>query len=495
MKRLKPSGADADIATMARQRSLGDHAGFTLVEVIVAATILLVGVLGVLTLLNAANRATSRTKAREAATNLAREVIEAARAVAYPNLTPPQIAQELQGQPGLASTTSPAVWTVKRRNTTYTLTASVCSVDDGQDGYGDHTGGYFCSNSTGTGTTDSNPDDYKRAAITATWHDGAGTRSVRQEAVINNPGSAFAPAVKSLISDKGINITTPAAPSAVTVTFTATTNIRAQDLRWSVDGVDQSTAATPVGTAGTQWTFQWNITSISDGTYVVGAQAFDRYGQAGKQYLLTVVINRAAPTPPTGFLAGANPLWGPSAVEFEWSPNPERDIVEYRVYRTDGATRTLACSKSIDAGLPTSCMEASTPAPPAGGQWRYYVVSVAPSRTTPGQTEESTPPPSGQALVANTRPTAPASVSVSTGSDGVTLSWPAASDPDGTIRYYRIYRDDNSSIDVRYDRTASGSQLSYTDPAGLAGSHRYWVTAVDDRLAESPFAPAGGITP
>jgi fibronectin type 3 domain-containing protein len=213
-----------------------------------------------------------------------------------------------------------------------------------------------------------------------------------------------------------------------------------------------------------------------------------------------MVINRAAPAAPGGFLAGANPLWGSSAVEFEWSPNAERDVVEYRVHRvatgtTPSASDPVACSKSVDDRLPTSCMESSTPAPPAGKEWSYYVVAMAPSRTTAGQLEASARPAAGQTLTPNVAPSPPPSVSISTGAAGVTLSWPAASDSDGSIRFYRIYRDDDTSIDVRYDRTASGGDTSYTDPSGLVGTHRYWVTAVDDRLAESAFAPTGGITP
>ena len=43
---------------------------------------------------------------------------------------------------------------LKRRDITYTLTPSVCSVDDGtltSDGLGDHTGATFCADSSATG--------------------------------------------------------------------------------------------------------------------------------------------------------------------------------------------------------------------------------------------------------------------------------------------------------------------------------------------------------
>ena len=58
-------------------RRLRSESGFTLIEVTIAATLLVVGVLGVLSLVNGANRATARNKAREGGINLAREAIEA----------------------------------------------------------------------------------------------------------------------------------------------------------------------------------------------------------------------------------------------------------------------------------------------------------------------------------------------------------------------------------------------------------------------------------
>ena len=49
---------------MARARTCSES-GFTLVEVMVAITLLLVGVLGTVTMIDGANAVTTRTKARE----------------------------------------------------------------------------------------------------------------------------------------------------------------------------------------------------------------------------------------------------------------------------------------------------------------------------------------------------------------------------------------------------------------------------------------------
>src|SRR5256885_9185473 len=73
-----------------------DEAGFTLIEVMVAIVILLLGVLGSAQLVNTANKLTLTAKQREGATNLAREIIEAARTVDYDTLTTSRALAALQ---------------------------------------------------------------------------------------------------------------------------------------------------------------------------------------------------------------------------------------------------------------------------------------------------------------------------------------------------------------------------------------------------------------
>lgn len=473
--------------------SSAEH-GFTLVEVMVAATLLVVGVLGALTMLDGANAATSRTKARDGATNLAREAIEAARAVPYPELVPSRIQDELASQPGLGDASSATGWNIVRRGITFTLVPSVCSVDDGMaaDGYGNHGGGSYCADSSTQGTQDANPDDYKRVVIDVTWREGAQTRTARQQGVINNPGSAFAPAVKSLVS----NPVGPTILSGSSVSFTATTSSRAEDLQWNIDGVVQG-SVNPTTSART--TFQWTWPtppSIVDGTYDIAAEAFDAFGQSGTGRSITLQLNRYAPTTPAGFVGGRNPLWSaqtPEFTEFEWNPNPERDIIGYRVKRVVGAAPSAAddvvCDTKVEGAAPTRCHTSA----PAGTQ-HYYVVAYAPARGTSG-VEESAPPSVSHTLEVGvaTPPGPPLSVVGERNVDGTTIRWTAPADPD--IRYYRIYRDDNTSFTKRLDRTGSGTDLAITDPNAVDTSHNYWITAVDGNLAESEMAPPGGISP
>ena len=458
--------------------------GMTLIEVMVAATVLVVGVLGVLTMLDTANKTSARTKAREGAVNLAREAVEAVRAVPYPDLVPSQIAAELQAQPGLDDASTDTGWQIRRRNVTYTITATVCSVDDGTagDGYGTHAGVVFCTDSATEGTTDTNPDDYKRVKIDVTWRNGSATLLAKQEAVINNPGSAFAPAVKTL---------TPSTASPVTsvtnsITFTVTTSSRAEGVRWTIDNVEQP-PATATNAGKTAWTFTWNTPAdVVDGTYLIGAEAYDQFGQVGTGRVVTMVLNRYQPAAPTGFTGGRNTLWGNSFAEFEWNPNPEKDVVGYRVYerRLLGADRAVCQTSVDDDPTPTQCIDTNPPASllPV----TYYVVAMAPGMVSGLQPSN----PSNHVVGAATPPGPPTGISLDRTADGTTIHWSAPADTD--LRYYRIYRDDKSSYTVRLDRTSSAADLAITDPnATLTDpSHCYWLTAVDNDLAESDFAPS-----
>jgi hypothetical protein len=128
------------------------------------------------------------------------------------------------------------------------------------------------------------------------------------------------------------------------------------------------------------------------------------------------------------------------------------------------------------------------------------VRAVAPSHTSTGEEQSDLPVLTGVQLVSgtNVRPDAPANVVEDTVVDDggmVTIRWDAPVDPDGSVAFYRIYRDDQSAWTVRYGNTDSGASVLFTDGDGAPGAHRYWITAVDNELAESEFAPAGGFVP
>lgn len=127
--------------------------GMTIIEVVVAAFVLVVGILGVLTLLDTANATTAENLAREQANTLARDVVERAHQLPYSTLVtstaPAQFRQALSDGPATAA--ADGSWTMSRRGTSYTVSIKTCSVDDATDGNG-VTDGSYCPSTGGTGS-------------------------------------------------------------------------------------------------------------------------------------------------------------------------------------------------------------------------------------------------------------------------------------------------------------------------------------------------------
>ncbi|HEX8117691.1 MAG TPA: prepilin-type N-terminal cleavage/methylation domain-containing protein, partial [Pyrinomonadaceae bacterium] len=172
---------------MRSMRRLRDPSGFTLVEVMVAIVLLSVGVLGTISLVDNANRNTARTKAREGATNVARDVIEGVHAVPWSSLTPTAATAKVQAMNGLGDDASTAGWQITRRGTSYTVSLTVCSVDDAADGFATSRDSSFCAISgTSTKPADSNPVDYRRATVNVSWSDQQGARSLTQTTTVVN---------------------------------------------------------------------------------------------------------------------------------------------------------------------------------------------------------------------------------------------------------------------------------------------------------------------
>lgn len=141
----------------ARHPVIAGEAGFTMVEVMVAVVLLVTGVLAMLVMIEGSLSSTSRTTAREQATNLARELVERSREIPYATTTngaaPAALAGSLPENPAVSGSS----FVVQRRNVDYSVTVTACSIDDPSDGagVGDAT---FCdapSNSTGPGSAGS----------------------------------------------------------------------------------------------------------------------------------------------------------------------------------------------------------------------------------------------------------------------------------------------------------------------------------------------------
>jgi type IV pilus modification protein PilV len=523
-----------------RPTSVDSQAGFTIIEVMVAMLVLIVGILGVLKMLDTANAQSIVTQSRSQANAIARQVTEAVRAVSYGNLSSPAAVEtQLKAQPGLEdSNAADSIWTIVRRGTTYTVTIfALCTVDDGLDGYGVHTGAasLYCPDSSTTGTADSNPDDYKRVTIQLTWTDqNRITRTVRQTTLITNPGSGAGPGIypnfkmeTPACGTPPANQTTPPSncrvvatnPETDTATFRVNTKDAAADVRWSLDNVPQG-GATMSCAAGSStcsdWSFVWSLGCLSqsdpaavcfapasagggrlpttvDGNYLVGAYATDVTGNSGSPIYLSVVLNRRAPLPNPGFNVG----WNGSIVEMEWIGNVDKDIQRYAVYRVVGTQDSSPGSGDdvlIDCGNGTGTAQSSTArtctdttATP-GTSPAYWVVAY--DNDDAGNLRAGTGVTAVSADPTNTPPNPPTNFKCSTCTGSpITFTWTGSSDtnPGGTVAFYRIYRRNTAGIPTiadRYDRTTTASPTTYTD-ADTGTPHYYWITAVDNNLAES----------
>lgn len=342
----------------------------------------------------------------------------------------------------------------------------------------------------GDTNTDKNPDDYRRLVSLVRWDRGTGGRYALQSATVPNPGHAAAPTVTSLTTSP----TTVTSALTTSLPFAVVTNRSAATVGWYLDGTAQNAntgQAAPTG-SGTTWSFDWNVGAVNssggapysgealDGSYVVGAKAFDSHGAFGQTRAQTVTLNRRAPYAPAGFLGGRNG----TSVEFEWTPNKERDIQGYRVYRGAGSS-DVVCTLTTQ----TSCRDT---APPGTSSLTYHMVAV--DKDPAGSLREGDPSGTITVDLSNPAPEAPPSATeCPAGTNGnVVLSWtasPVLALGGVPVSYYRIYRD-GTAYAARFDRTATDADLTWTDTSTGGTDHTYWVSAVGAQLAESPLTAA-----
>lgn len=459
----------------------GAQDGFSLVEVLVASVILIVGLLGTFVLFDGANRTTEQNSARIGAANLAREVIEHARSLDYAFLTPSRIEAELRAKPGIEGNASG--WIVRRRNVDYTVSARVCTFDDPKDGLAaaGQQPSDPCPTATSSSATkpDSNPDDFRRVDVTLTWNATYQDRTATQHTLIPNPSGSLGPRVRS-VSEPTVQIST-----GDRVDFTATTD-SAATLRWTAD--DTRSGGTLTGPA-TSWSFTWLLgdpatsTGVVDGRYTVTVQALNGLGSTGAAKFASVAINRSHPSTPPGFRGGRNERYA-GTVDLRWNRAPERDILGYRLYRVSPSGR----QQIFQTETATEFTDRSAPS----GTLTYELVALdREDLKNPASAIRESITPAGVVVAApGPVPATPTGLTATTvDGSGPRLQWsqPAG----GNVIFFRIYRaaDDQTgrkpTIDDRYAYTLT-SDPAWTDPKPVAGLTTYWVSAVDESFNESP---------
>jgi Tfp pilus assembly protein PilV len=356
------------------------QAGFTLVETMVAATLLLVGLVGTLKLIDAASTSQSSAKAREGATNLARELLEDAHNTGFSQIgsagwITPALQNLDPGAPHTVTTPTGASvqTTVARRGVTYTATVSWCSVDDSKDGYGTHSGSItWCSDSSTTGTADSAPEDLKRVTAQIDYSINGNSQTLKQTVTFSATGGMVAPAPPTLNPYNP----TLSGGSPYTISNGAQTDEvfraiaqGAADMKFSVNGVEVTSGV--VNQGGGTWDFDWQIAGLLDGTYTIGATAIDALGNRGQPLTIQVRLARGAPLTAQSLVGGYNYVnptgngnGGSLVVELDWDANGEGSVTGYEVLR--GATSVCGGQTSTA----TACIDTS---PPTTGTTVYTV--------------------------------------------------------------------------------------------------------------------------
>ena len=247
---------------------------------------------------------------------------------------------------------------------------STCSVDDASDGYGTHTAGghAWCTDSATGGSQDAQSEDFKRVTTTITWSfKGATQPALVQTATFAANGAAIGPALSNLsITDPtGLSATEPTitSPSTTSVTFLGT-SVGANDMKFSVDGVEQTTGVTNHGSGN--WQFVWDISQLTDGVYTIGATAVDALGSRGPARTIQVKLARGVPVTPQNVTGSYNYVYVSGTrtlvAELGWDANPEGNVTGYEAMKGS----TTVCS----ASLAISCIDLT---PAASGTTTYTV--------------------------------------------------------------------------------------------------------------------------
>ena len=496
-----------------------DQGGFTLVEVMVAALVLVIGVLATMTMLDGANRVQRENNVRTNATALARDILERARAIEYQ-----AIAQSGTGGGNVVNSLrekstlhgridANGRWVINRRGVDYVVSTTTCTFDDPSDGLGSPAPVNPCPAGTGaTGAVDSNPDDFRRLVVALTWQRGSKTHQVVHTTQIINPGGGLGPRITSFpdpngglqIGDHAGSGTGPAA-----ITLRAESTI-AHTVRWAVDDGRSSGTANATEAGGKKWDWEWKIGTVDvgtpgvdwalDGSYAANAQAFDSRGVPGELRVANVLLNRRQALMPKLMGAGRSGggTGGSQLVEMDWVPSPERDVIGYRVYRLrpdgTGAVDKRICPLAGAAGdqviKASSCTDEEPPGESAQPTILYKIVAV--DRPVLGDISSGTHEGDARMVsvgLTGRRLERPTNLMTTTESGRPKLSWtappvplnPTTGQPE-KILFYRIYRDG-----LRYTRTVSDA-TTFVDTTPLATTHRYMVSAVHESYNEGKLS-------
>ncbi len=224
--------------------------------------------------------------------------------------------------------------------------------------------------------------------------------------------------------------------------------------------VDGDAVASGIPEADGAVSFDWNTSTVANGTHTLRLRASDEAGNVGTSAQVSVTVENTdneAPTTPTALTA----TWGrPSQATLTWEGSTDNGAVTaYRVYRGDDAIVTLGKSarSHTDAGLTNLATYA-------------YRISALDAADNESELSEPVSLEAGD----DTPPTSPTDVFAElAGTDGASVSWTAATDNAG-VDAYRVYRN-GALVDTVDGATHSLLDEGLDDGVG----YTYRVTAVD----------------
>ena len=220
---------------------------------------------------------------------------------------------------------------------------------------------------------------------------------------------------------------------------------------------------------------------------------------------LVVPVKASTIVPPTNLYGGVNQLHSdPDVIELSWTPIAA-SVLGYEVQRRVGGIWSAPVDCYDDKGVtlanprPTGgyCLDKA-----AAGATDYRVFTKYLLNGTPTSTATA----AEFSITANLRPCPPSGIALAAG-NAVTWTTPTTGSLcDATrVSFYRVYRYESTSagqlrpagytptLATRVFKTSDKTVTQWTDPTPITNKTYYWVTAVDDRNAESTLptpAPA-----
>jgi hypothetical protein len=226
--------------------------------------------------------------------------------------------------------------------------------------------------------------------------------------------------------------------------------------------LDGTTTAGTISTAANPAVFNWNSTSVPNGSHTLQAKAYDAAGNVGSSSTISVTVKNdiTPPTAPSNLTATAASA---TQVNLSWSASTDDiGVTGYRVQRNGVVIASLGAAVSYSDATVTSNTTYS---------YVVYAVDAAVHTSAASNTATVTTP----VVPDITAPSSPTLSVSSTTSSMVSLSWTAATDTGGSgLAGYDILRNGTKIA------TVSSGVTTYGDATVTAGiTYTYTIVAFD----------------